>query len=666
METVVKQSTIKKKKNRRINKRKCHSKSLSNELVLVGVNAAGMSSKLFSFDKLLADTKPGVFFIEETKMRKEGKIKTAHSANYQIYERIRKAGKSGGGLALGVHHDLCPAWVGEGENESEILSVEITVQNIKIRCVAAYGPQESGPSLEEKAKFWTQLDAEVTAADSNETGFILQMDANVWAGPELIPGDPNMQNSNGKMLEEFLQRNSNLTLVNSLHLCEGLITRIRRAKDRIEKSILDFFIVCDKVRPYLTKMVIDESRQHVLTNFNPIRTGGKAIESDHNTEFLKLNLQCQKRKQERVELFNFKNVECQENFQILTSQTKKFSDCFKQDLNFEEQANKWKKTLDSFCHKAFKKVRLTPNKPQITKISELMEERKSMKLKIKMTDDKQKCEEFLNQIEIIDGKIAQECSEENFQKFKENFQCLSGPQEKLNSNGMWNLMKRVFPKNNQSLPVAKKNMQGQIISNPDVLKELYLETYVHRLRHRPIRADFSYLKQLKETLFELRLKLVKSRKSKPWSESDLDRVLKSLKKNKSCDPHGLINELFKPGTIGSDLKDSLISLLNGIKVNCQFPEFVQWANITSLYKGKGEKLDLDNERGIFIVSVFRSILMRLIYNDKYSVIDSNMSDSNVGARKGKNIRNHIFVINGIIHNVLSSKKKKSIDIQIVD
>ena len=31
------------------------------------------------------------------------------------------------------------------------------------------------------------------------------------------------------------------------------------------------------------------------------------------------------------------------------------------------------------------------------------------------------------------------------------------------------------------------------------------------------------------------------------------------------------------------------------------------------------------------ILVFRSILMKLIYNDKYSIIDSNMSDSNVGA-----------------------------------
>ena len=81
----------------------------------------------------------------------------------------------------------------------ESLSVEITVHNFRIRCVAAYGPQETGPSSEEKAKFWAQLDAEVAAAESYDTGFILQMDANVWAGPNLIPGDPNPQHYNGKL-----------------------------------------------------------------------------------------------------------------------------------------------------------------------------------------------------------------------------------------------------------------------------------------------------------------------------------------------------------------------------------------------------------------------------------------------------------------------------------
>ena len=148
----------------------------------MGVNAAGLSSKLCSFDKLLADIRPGVFFVEETKMRKIGQIKTAHTSDYQIYERIRQKGKNGGGIALGVHNDLNPAWVSECENEIEILAVEITVQSFRIRCVVAYGPQETGPSSDDKARFWMQLDTEVTEADNNNTGFILQMDANVWAG----------------------------------------------------------------------------------------------------------------------------------------------------------------------------------------------------------------------------------------------------------------------------------------------------------------------------------------------------------------------------------------------------------------------------------------------------------------------------------------------------
>ena len=94
-----------------------------------------------------------------------------------------------------------------------------------------------------------------------------------------------------------------------------------------------------------------------------------------------------------------------------------------------------------------------------------------------------------------------------------------------------------------------------------------------------MKSEYPELKNLKETLFDLRLKLAKLKKSKPWSKSDLDKVLIRLKKNKSRDPLGLINDLFMPSVIGSDLK----ALLNGIKENCHCPEFVQWANITSLY-----------------------------------------------------------------------------------
>ena len=180
-----------------------------------------------------------------------------------------------------------------------------------------------------------------------------------------------------------------------------------------------------------------------------------------------------------------------------------------------------------------------------------------------------------------------------------------------------------------------------------------------------MKEELKWFRDLKEELCQERIKLSKLTKTKPLNLEDLDNVLKTLKKNKCRDPHGIINELFKPWVIGKNLKTSLLTLLNKVKTEISFPEFMQMVNIVSIYKGKGEKADLQNDRGIFTVNLFRTILMKLVYHDKYPVVDGNMSDSQIGGRKKKNIRNHIFVLNGIINEAIQTKGK-SIDILIYD
>ena len=49
-------------------------------------------------------------------------------------------------------------------------------------------------------------------------------------------------------------------------------------------------------------------------------------------------------------------------------------------------------------------------------------------------------------------------------------------------------------------------------------------------------------------------------------------------------------------------------------------------------------LDMSSDSGIFILPVLRKILDKLTYLDKYPELDMAMSDSNIGARKNKNIR----------------------------
>ena len=170
---------------------------------------------------------------------------------------------------------------------------------------------------------------------------------------------------------------------------------------------------------------------------------------------------------------------------------------------------------------------------------------------------------------------------------------------------------------------------------------------------------------LKTELWKLRYEYLKERKSEPWNIKDLESMLKNLKNNKSMDPNGMINELFKEGYIGTDLKEALLKLFNGVKDNLFIPMFMTLSNITTIYKKKGSRFDLNNDRGIFILTVMKKMLDKLIYADNYDEIDAKMTDSNIGARRKRNIKDHLLIIHGIINSVVRGGEE-CIDIQIYD
>ena len=625
---------------------------------MFGVNAAGLSSKLDSFDHLLSTLEPSIFFIEESKMKTQGKIKTKNSQNYQIFELVRKF-KSGGGIAIGALTDLNPVFISEGDDEVEILVIQIEVQQFKIRCIVGYGPQENEQS-EKKDKFWTRLSKEVEEAYENEMAIIFQMDGNLWAGAEVVKGDPNECNANGKLFKKFLLEHPYLCVVNNLDLCEGTLTRVRKLKNRTERSVLDFFVVCEKIRTFLQKMIIDEDKMYPLSRY--LKDGKK--DSDHNTMILHLNITFMEKRQDKTEMFNFKDAECQKDFYQLTELGRDLVNCFQNENNIEKQCNEWFRTLNKRFHQSFKKIRSCRNKKRLNEVDQLMLKRTALVKKLKMNSDVN-VENTDMEIKEVEKRISNLSSKENRDKIVNNFSSFTNTDGSTKMHGVWAVNRKVFPKNTETLPFAKKNDDGKLVSSQMELKELYLQTFIRRLRHRPIKSELENIKSLKEELCSKRLELARIGKSEPWTMEDLLKVLKSLKDGKSRDPHGVINEIFKPGVGGKDFQLSFLAMCNKIKDQIFIPKFMKFANIVSIYKGKGSKMELENERGIFIVNIFRSIMMKIVYNDKYSIVDGNMSDSNVGARRAKNIRNHIFVLNGVINEAVNDRKL-GLDIGILD
>ena len=155
--------------------------------------------------------------------------------------------------------------------------------------------------------------------------------------------------------------------------------------------------------------------------------------------------------------------------------------------------------------------------------------------------ESEKLKEELNQLE---NQVSELVARDNRNKVIDNFQSISDRDGKLTNNNMWKIKRKVFPKNKETLPFAKKDCDGKLVTSHQQLKELYLNTFLHRLRSRPMKKE--YLRFLKEKLWSKRLEYSKRKKTKDWKMESLDKVLKSLKNNKSRDPHGFVNEIFKP------------------------------------------------------------------------------------------------------------------------
>ena len=303
---------------------------------------------------------------------------------------------------------------GEGDRDLETLSVNIFVKNLKIRCCTGYGYQE-GDIKEKKDTFWQYLDTEVLEAKNDGAGLIIQMDGNLWAGKTLIKNDPRPQNSNGRMFQQFLDRNLHLTVVNSLNICEGLITRKRARNGKIEMSVLDFFIVCDRVLPFVTRMFIDEDKKYVLTNYENVRKGGKANDTDHATEYMDLELKVITKKPVRNEIWNFKCRESQEAFRKQTSDTDQFTNCFENELPLMKQIENWKTVLNRSIKEAFKKVRIKNNPKPIVdpRMSGLIDKLNKL---VDEGSNKKEIGEIETAISDIEAEINRNRIMENFKK----------------------------------------------------------------------------------------------------------------------------------------------------------------------------------------------------------------------------------------------------------
>ena len=227
-----------------------------------------------------------------------------------------------------------------------------------------------------------------------------------------------------------------------------------------------------------------------------------------------------------------------------TEETEKFTEIFENDEPFEMKSRKFNRCLKQTVKKCFKNIRVKKSNKE-TEIDLLLKQKRKLTFFNRNSHCGKSVKLAQNKLDKLDEKVQKLSSARNIKIVEEHIQSLKSG-DKFSQSGMWKLRKKLHPSKQMDPPMAKKETKGNLITAPPLIRKLYLDTYVDRLSHRKTKKEFEDVYNLKTELWTRRLERLRTIKSPGWNMDDLNQVLKKLKNNKSRDPHGYINELFKP------------------------------------------------------------------------------------------------------------------------
>ena len=136
---------------------------------------------------------------------------------------------------------------------------------------------------------------------------------------------------------------------------------------------------------------------------------------------------------------------------------------------------------------------------------------------------------------------------------------------------------------------------------------------------------------------------------------EVERMTKKLKSGKATGLDMINAELLK--NLNNKFLHVFVSLFNKLLQNGHFPE--EWAIgiIVLIFKG-GEKDNLDNYRGITLLSIFGKLFIGILLQRLNNVVSDYeiLCENQLAYRKGYQTSDHIFTLRAVIENTFQNKK----------
>jgi hypothetical protein len=188
---------------------------------------------------------------------------------------------------------------------------------------------------------------------------------------------------------------------------------------------------------------------------------------------------------------------------------------------------------------------------------------------------------------------------------------------------------------------------GVKIIDPDKSKE-HIASYFEQLYKARESDDTNQqtTKEISKNIIEWENLEEYNQTQPPITIEELNKIIKKLKKGKSCGPDEIPNDVFIMAD--DQTKQIYLTTLNKILQSQQIPENWQLGTVTRIYKNKGTKGKCSNERGITVSSNFGKLFERIINEQAKKV--TNVSDAQAGGKEKRSTTDHLLILKEIIRD----------------
>ena len=213
--------------------------------------------------------------------------------------------------------------------------------------------------------------------------------------------------------------------------------------------------------------------------------------------------------------------------------------------------------------------------------------------------------------------------------------------EKFSPNRFWDLCKK--NRSSCSMGSSVELEDGSELYGDEMIWNPYKNEFVHRLRKRIIAEDLKNYEERSESL--LKISLSTMQKERPYTKDELERVRKHLKKGKSPGRDRLPPDIFIEG--GNNMQNLVHNMLNYIKKNEGIPQQWTQVQVSTIYKNKGKKKQLINQRGIFLKQVISKMYGKLNMNRAETAMKQ-IDKSQAGGRQNRSSADQTFLLRATI------------------